>query len=264
MAGDWIKVRVDLLEDANVLHLSDILGTDDPTTVGLLVRFWAWIDRQTADGTGIRVSRQRLDKLVGREGFTSGLLTIGWLEGEDGNFQVPNFERHNGNSAKARALESEAKRFRRASDKLSDKTSDKKGENVRPEKRREEKNKSLTEIYKATDPNLIETIVSAYPRREAKAECLAIVAKHIENGEDPESILAGTRAIASAIQQLPSGHLNKFVIGAARFFREMRWADDPATILRQNAPGTTSDGQKLELGGRRPSSVTKIPLNPQK
>ena len=111
----------------------------------------------------------------------------------------------------------------------------------------------------------IETIVSAYPRREAKAECLAIVAKHIANGEDPEAMLAGTRAIASAIQQLPAAHLNKYVIGAAKFFRDKRWTDDPATWLRQGSGvGTTSDGAKLELGGRRPSSVTKIPFTPAK
>lgn len=140
MAGDWIKIRADLSEDVDVLRLSDILGTDDPTTVGLLVLFWSWVDRQTTNGEGIKVSRERLDKLVGRHGFSDGMLIIGWLGGECGNLYVPNFERHNGNSAKARALESEAKRLRRMSDKLSDTTSAKKPGNVGPEKRREEKN----------------------------------------------------------------------------------------------------------------------------
>jgi hypothetical protein len=111
----------------------------------------------------------------------------------------------------------------------------------------------------------IETIVSAYPRREATAECLATVAKHIAEGENPETILAGTRAIASAIAQLPGKHLGKYVPGAARFFRDKRWSDDPATWLRQgSATGTTSDGAKLELGSRRPASVTKIPYQPAK
>jgi hypothetical protein len=106
-----------------------------------------------------------------------------------------------------------------------------------------------------------ETIVGAYPVRQDTAQCIAIVEKHIAAGECAEAMLAGTRAIAGAIAQLPSGHLNKYVLGATRFFRDKRWEDDPATWLRQNAPGTTSDGSKLELGGRRPSRVVKIPHN---
>lgn len=143
MAGDWIKIRTDLYEDQDVLQMSDILGTDDPTIVGLLVRFWSWADKQTIDGSGIKLTENRIDSLVGRPGFSAALREVGWLIGDDGNIQLPNFERHNGSSAKARALESEAKRLRRnnkkTSDKLSDKCPTKNTENVRPEKRREEK-----------------------------------------------------------------------------------------------------------------------------
>lgn len=144
MAGDWIKIRADLYEDQDVLHMSDILGTDDATTVGLLVRFWSWADKQTIDGTGIKLTERRIDSLVSRPGFSAAMRQVGWLEGEDGNLQLPNFERHNGSSAKARALEAEAKRLRRKDRKPSDKLSDicptKTAENVGPEKRREENN----------------------------------------------------------------------------------------------------------------------------
>lgn len=145
MAGDWIKIRTDLFEDSDVMRLSDILGTDDPTTVGLLVRFWAWTDKQTTDGTDIAVSSARIDRLVGREGFAEGMRLIGWLSGRDGSLCLPRFDRHNGNSAKARALESEAKRLRRMTEKWSDEVSEKSpkrvGQNVGLEKRREESNR---------------------------------------------------------------------------------------------------------------------------
>jgi hypothetical protein len=111
----------------------------------------------------------------------------------------------------------------------------------------------------------VEAIVSSYPRREETADCLKIVASHIANGEDPEAMLSGTRAIAAAIAQWPGGPNNRYCIAALKFFRGKRWNDDPATWLRQaNPAGTTSDGSKLELGGRRPSSVTKIPYEPAK
>jgi hypothetical protein len=143
MAGDWIKIRTDLPTDPDVMKLSDILGTDDPTTVGHLVSFWSWANKQTADGNAIDITQSRLDRLIGRPGFASALRQIGWLDGDDGSLCLPRFTRHNGSSAKARALESEAKRLRRMgqnpSDKLSDKCPTKRAPKVRPEKRREEK-----------------------------------------------------------------------------------------------------------------------------
>jgi hypothetical protein len=116
MANQWIKIRTNLIQDPDVMRLSDMLGTDDPTTVGLLVIFWSWADGQTPDGAGIAITAARLDRLVGRAGFTDGLREIGWLTGEDGDLRLCKFDRHNGHSAKARALEAEAKRLRRAAD----------------------------------------------------------------------------------------------------------------------------------------------------
>lgn len=114
-----------------------------------------------------------------------------------------------------------------------------------------------------TTPGAIapETIVAAYPRREATAECLRIVAGHIRAGHDPATMLQGTREIAAAISHLPSGHLNAYVVGAPKFFRDLRWQDDPSTWLRQAAkasekagPGgkpTLTDEERLRrLGGR--------------
>jgi hypothetical protein len=143
MTGNWIKIRVDLITDPDVMRLSDILGIDDPTAVGHLVAFWAWVDKQTTDGTGIAITSPRLDRLIGRPGFADAMRQIGWLSGRDGSLFLPRFERHNGNSAKARAMESEAKRLRRldtkgVSDKLSDICPTKTGQIVGPEKRRED------------------------------------------------------------------------------------------------------------------------------
>lgn len=141
MAGDWIKIRTDLYEDQDVLQMSDILGTDDPTTIGLLVRFWSWADKQTIDGNGIKLSDARIDSLVGRPGFADALRKVEWLEGENGSLTLPNFQRHNGDSAKARVLEAEAKRIRRKQQKpdqeLSDTCPTISHKKVGPEKRRD-------------------------------------------------------------------------------------------------------------------------------
>lgn len=113
MAGDWIKIRIDLTDDPNVFIMSDILSLDCPTVVGHLVMFWSWMDRHTANGQSLRLTESVIDKRVGVPGFASALRNVGWLEGDDMSLSIPKFDRHNGGSAKARALEAEAKRLRR-------------------------------------------------------------------------------------------------------------------------------------------------------
>jgi hypothetical protein len=103
-----------------------------------------------------------------------------------------------------------------------------------------------------------EQIVGSYPRREATADCLRIVAADIKAGEDPGAMLAGTLEIAAAIARLPSGHLNAYVLSATRFFKEKRWMDDPATWLRQADKAAGGNGKapltdqemNQQIGGR--------------
>jgi hypothetical protein len=163
MAGDWIKIRTDLYEDQDVLQMSDILGTDDPTTVGLLVRFWSWADKQTIDGNGIKLTAPRIDTLVGRHGFAEAMRTVGWLAGENGSLKLPNFQRHNGASAKARVLEAEAKRLRREQQKQNPETSDKCPTNSPPEVRPE---KSKSERRKEVQPPLFPLEGESHEERE--------------------------------------------------------------------------------------------------
>jgi hypothetical protein len=52
------------------------------------------------------VARVVIDRLSGVPGFTEAMIGVGWLVIEDGQAYFPNFERHNGNTAKTRALSS--------------------------------------------------------------------------------------------------------------------------------------------------------------
>lgn len=156
MAGDWIKVEHTTPDKPEVVKLAEILHMDDPDFVlGKLWRFWAWADANTQDGI-LKTKYAHIDRVVYCPGFARGLVSVGWLQGREGALVIPNFDRHNGNSSKARALEAEAKRIRRSlkdqSDNVSDIVSDKSptscptvvGHNVGPEKRREESNTTTT------------------------------------------------------------------------------------------------------------------------
>lgn len=150
MAGDWIKVERTTPDKPEVVKLAEILHMDDPDFVlGKLWRFWAWADANTQDGI-LKTKYAHIDRVVYCPGFARGLVSVGWLQGREGALVIPNFDRHNGNSSKARALEAEAKRIRRSlkdqSDNVSDMESDKcptpcptvVRHNVGPEKRRED------------------------------------------------------------------------------------------------------------------------------
>jgi hypothetical protein len=148
MAATWIKIRVDLLRDPAVLKMSDTCRTNRHHIVGLLSDVWGWLDGHTADGTCPNVSLDMIDAYTGTPGFAAAMVDAGWLEPAEKGVVFPKWERHNSASAKARAMENEAKRLRRQAGKnsvrqVSDKTSDKVSSKspLREEKRREEKNK---------------------------------------------------------------------------------------------------------------------------
>lgn len=104
-------------------------------------------------------------------------------------------------------------------------------------------------------------IVAAYPRREGLDEALALVAASLAEGDDYEAMLAGTRACAAVIRTLPSGHLNRYVPSAEKFFSKKRWKDDPETFRRQGNQSSGQGQMSLEDAqrslGRRGISTTE-------
>lgn len=107
MAGDWIKMRTDLDDDPAVILISERTGLREAFVVGLLWKFWRWCDQQLLDGNAPCVTVAWLDRYVGVNGFAQAMIEAGWLDQNgfaDKGFHVPNFERHNGQTAKKRAL----------------------------------------------------------------------------------------------------------------------------------------------------------------
>ena len=100
-------------------------------------------------------------------------------------------------------------------------------------------------------------IVDAYPRRQDVAQALDHLRASIRKGADPAVVLAGTRAIAAVISQLPSGALNAYVPSAATFFKNERWKDDPGTWLRNAGSKNGAAFKPLDLGGRRVGEVIR-------
>ncbi|WP_324030120.1 DnaT-like ssDNA-binding domain-containing protein [Pantoea sp. JZ2] len=104
MASSWIKVEVITPDKPEIFQIAEILGIDPDAVLGKLVRIWAWADQQTIDGNAGSVTKGVLDRIAFITGFADSLIAVGWLAYVDGKLTLPNFERHNGESSKKRAL----------------------------------------------------------------------------------------------------------------------------------------------------------------
>jgi hypothetical protein len=104
MAGDWIKMRVDLRDDPAVFKLADRLGIDELHVVGCLFCFWAWCDKHAVDGHVDGATSRLIDKVSTVSGFSDAMAEVGWLHVTETGIEIPHFERHNGESAKERGL----------------------------------------------------------------------------------------------------------------------------------------------------------------
>lgn len=104
MAGDWIKIEASTPDKPEVFMIADILGIDPDAAFGKLFRVWSWFDQHTEDGNAPSVTKVIIDKQAGVMGFADAMQAAGWLSTEEQFLQIPNFDRHNGKSAKKRAL----------------------------------------------------------------------------------------------------------------------------------------------------------------
>jgi hypothetical protein len=100
----WIKFETCTSDKPEVWQIAQSLGIDPDAVVGKLLRVWAWFDEQTEDGNAPSVTKALLDRNVGVTGFVTSMLQVGWMVEKDGQLSIPNFGRHNGDTAKKRAL----------------------------------------------------------------------------------------------------------------------------------------------------------------
>ena len=155
MAGDWIKIEHGLLGKPEVMLLADTLDISHYEAVGHLVAFWQWVDlNMSPECPQVKGTKKGLDRVAGRDGFADALVSVGWLDVQDGVVCIPGYEVHLSKSAKERAKGQKKKAMQRIKmspnegDKQGDKTGTKGG--TREEKRREE---DSTHTHPLDDPN---------------------------------------------------------------------------------------------------------------
>lgn len=104
MAFAWIKIEDSTPDKPEVWKMAERLGIDADAVVGKLVRVWIWADHQTLDGNAVSVTSALLDRCAGVTGFAAAMAEVGWLKVSAEGLSFINFDRHNGETAKKRAL----------------------------------------------------------------------------------------------------------------------------------------------------------------
>ncbi len=160
MAGDWIKFEISTSEKPEVWAMAQALGIDADAVVGKLLRVWAWFDQQTPDGNAASVTsalpsryqgvtsgvtKALLDRRVSVTGFCDAMISVGWMIELEGVVSLPNFDRHNGKTAKTRGLTAKRVASHKAKSNANSVTSSVTLALPREEKRREEINHTHTQ-----------------------------------------------------------------------------------------------------------------------
>ena len=109
MAGDWFKVEHATLRKPEILEAAEYLNLGRRETLGIFLEYFAWLDqnlRESCNGTVSHITRKSLEDSLGCAGFTAMLEAIGWAKFDDAahTLTVKNWARHNGSTAKSRAL----------------------------------------------------------------------------------------------------------------------------------------------------------------
>lgn len=217
MAGDWLKMELEISDKPEVHYIANALNLDPDAVVGKLIRVWAWFNKHTTDGNGVGVTYLLLDRITSVTGFGEMMCLAGWLEQRDKVLHMPNFDRHNGESAKKRALT--AKRVSKLRNAPS-------VTQALPEKRREESTYSTQNFGR---------FWKAYPRKLAKGD-----AEKAWNALKPDDTLAEQilKAVAAA-QKSEDWRKDggKFIPYPATWLRAKRWLDESGAPTVRFAEG---------------------------
>lgn len=234
MAGDWIKIEHATVDKPEVIRLAQIMDFKHPDqAIGLLVRFWVWLDRNLRDGSVTHLYAKTVDAVTHENGFCGALCAIGWAEMDPktGIVTIKNVSRHNGNPAKTRALA----RDRNVTLRLRD---------------RDAKTVTREEKRRVVNQNLLPVAAQPAPKRSAKRNPKTEMPPNFAISEGVEKWAAERR-----IGNLPA-HLEAFKLACEKHgYRYANWDSAFKEAIR-------NDWAKLK--GTAPRPMTVLPDLPRK
>jgi hypothetical protein len=103
MAGHWIKWEKGLTKKPEVMRIARALGISTYEAAASCMLVWEWADDVTTDGLVVGVTLEDVNQAAGIPGIGEAMQAAGWLTGTATCIQFPNYNRHNGKTAKLRS-----------------------------------------------------------------------------------------------------------------------------------------------------------------
>lgn len=210
MAGDWLKMELCLPDKPEVLAMSALTGMEPDLIVGKCFRVWRWFDQHTEEGNAAGVTLVTLGYAIGNgpssTTFLDAMKSVGWVEETQEGVRLPNFDRHNGETAKKRALTAKRVAKHKATANAKGNAEANAESNAvsvsgalpREEKRREEKKEQK---HKEADASgVFDEAWNAYPKREggnSKTDALKAWNARVKAGVPESDMLAGIKRYAA-------------------------------------------------------------------
>jgi hypothetical protein len=261
MATRWIKLR-DLRNHPKVRLLATRLGVHKNTVIGALAGLWHDCD-QFAKDDRMDLTPELIDEEAGIPGFANALSSswCEWLIIEDGFVVLPDYEEHNGSTAKSRC---EATLRQRSHRDVTHVTKKRDRGVTREDKKREDKTREPDPVAIATggarrtEADVDEEIYQTYPRHIGKQDAKKAIAQAVKalRGKGVsfprKHLLERTRAFAAAVAPFlsDSPDVRQYVPHPGTWFRAGRYDDDEAewTVhLKRDGP----QGDSPEAQARR-------------
>jgi len=263
MAGDWVKIRTSLWRDGRIKVASRKCRVNDATILGAFVALLSLADENAdEDGTLIGYKPEDIDRLVDIEGFCSA-LDKSWINLDGEYVQLPNYQLHNGQSAKQRSKLTIRKREERTRQKR-DKNATKHA--TREEKRREE---ILTPLppenslghQPEIDPDLVkrtfEAFMEAYPKWEQWHRDAAFHAWcRFRCGYVADEVMAGLEIDKKSEAWHEEG--GKYIPGVIKYIEEGRWRKGGRSIAALPAAVDEKNSEKLREIRARAAAMDEV------
>lgn len=263
----WIKMRTGLSRAHQVTTMKRLLGLPDVfAVIGRLHAFWSWWDEKSSHGRCDGAVTVDVDEIVHTQGFGAALVQVKWLGEDDKGLYIPESDKHNGSSAKERALGNQRQAKHRARNGNSDgpvtpqsRTSH--GGNVTQNKN-SSSNKHppvTTGTARSAQPLARSTPVEEPPRPTPPPASPSAVPPASANGSDPglapipESVRAAVRRSASAAPRTRTRPFRASAVDGEPS-AEPEWWETPAGIQREGM----SHGITPDESGDWPDFVARV------
>jgi hypothetical protein len=165
----WIKLQNSIWDNPKVDYIAEECDLPIEYVVGIVARVWSWFDQHTDNGETSRIGSAKVSRIIATsvtqlrdrdatsvtQQFIKCLIEVDWLEKKGENLALPNWEMHNGSTAKKRASDQKRQeKSRTKREAVTDVTQERDENATREEKRREEERRE--EPIQSTSSNFEE------------------------------------------------------------------------------------------------------------